>query len=98
MPVIGNAGPGKYTVYAVSWDGRLWQLNAADGAEVAPPEKFVPPNGKPYALNLQKDVVYTSTAQGCGGVTHMFLGIRSEDASVRPRFSPREAACGAVEA
>jgi outer membrane protein assembly factor BamB len=73
VPVIGKAGPGKYTVYAVSWDGRLWQLNAADGAEAAPPEKFVLPNGKPYALNLQNDVVYTSTAQGCGGVMHMFL-------------------------
>jgi outer membrane protein assembly factor BamB len=73
VPVIGNAGSGKYTVYAVSWDGRLWQLNAADGAEVSPPEKFIPPNGKPYALNLQRDAVYASTAQGCGGVTHMFL-------------------------
>ena len=73
VPVIGNTGPGKYTVYAVSWDGRLWQLNAADGAEVSAPEKFIPPNGKPYALNLQRDVIYASTAQGCGGVTHMFL-------------------------
>ena len=73
VPVIANAGSGKYTVYAVSWDGRLWQLNAADGVEVSPPEKFIPSNGKPYALNLQRDMVYASTAQGCGGVTHMFL-------------------------
>src|SRR5436190_8848124 len=67
VPVIGNAGSGKYTVYAVSWDGRLWQLNAADGAEVSPPARFIPPNGKPYALNLHRDTVYASTAQGCGG-------------------------------
>ena len=73
VPVIGMTGPGVYTVYAVSWDGRLWQVNAADGTEVAPPEKFIPPNGKPYALNLQNGAVYASTAQGCGGVTHMFL-------------------------
>jgi outer membrane protein assembly factor BamB len=73
VPVIGESGPGKYTVYAVSWDGRLWQVNAADGAEVTQPEKFIPPNGKPYALNLRKGVVYASTAQGCGGVGHMFL-------------------------
>ena len=73
VPVMGMTAPGKYTIYAVSWDGRLWQLNAADGTEVAPPEKFSPPNGKPYALNLQRGTVYASTAQGCGGVTHMFL-------------------------
>ena len=73
VPAMGMTGPGKYTIYAVAWDGRLWQLNAADGTEVAPPEKFIPPNGKPYALNLQRGVVYASTAQGCGGVTHMFL-------------------------
>ncbi len=67
-PVIGPAGaPGKYTVYAASWDGRLHQLNLADGETVAPPAKFMPPNGKPYALNLFKNVIYTHTAQGCGG-------------------------------
>ncbi len=67
-PVIGPAGtPGKYTVYVASWDGMLHQLNLADGTDVAPPTKFMPPNGKPYALNLWDNVVYTTTAQGCGG-------------------------------
>jgi outer membrane protein assembly factor BamB len=64
--------PGKYTIYAVSWDGRLRQLNAADGQDVAPPEKFVPPNAKAYALNLVNGVIYTASAQGCGGVTNAF--------------------------
>ena len=59
--------PGKYTILAVSWDGRLHQLNVADGEDVAVPSKFMPPNGKPYALNLWKNVIYTHTAQGCGG-------------------------------
>ncbi len=27
----------------------------------------MPPNGKPYALNLWNNVIYTHTAQGCGG-------------------------------
>ncbi len=37
-PVVGPAGtPGKYTVYAASWDGKLHQLNAADGEDVQPP-------------------------------------------------------------
>ena len=44
--------PGKYIIYAASWDGRLHMLNAADGEALAQPAKFMPPNGKPYAMNL----------------------------------------------
>ena len=67
-PVIGpTSTTGKYTIYVASWDGLLHQLNVADGTDVAPPSKFMLPNGKPYALNLWENVVYTHTAQGCGG-------------------------------
>ena len=45
----------------------LHQLNVADGEEIASPSKFMPPNGKPYALNLFNNMIYTHTAQGCGG-------------------------------
>ncbi|HEX2680865.1 MAG TPA: PQQ-binding-like beta-propeller repeat protein, partial [Candidatus Dormibacteraeota bacterium] len=71
-PVIGTTStPGRYTIYVASWDGTLHRLNVADGEDVAPPAKFMPPNGKPYALNLWQDVVYTHTAQGCGGHPNM---------------------------
>jgi len=67
-PVVAPAGaPGKYTIYVASWDGSLHQLNAADGEDIAPPTKFMPPNGKPHGLNLVNGVIYTHTAQGCGG-------------------------------
>src|SRR5262245_52338864 len=73
VPVVTPSGTaGKYTVYAVSWDGRLRQLNLADGQDLAPPEKFMPPNGKPYALNLVNGTIYTASAQGCGGVANAF--------------------------
>lgn len=64
-------GPGKYIIYAASWDGRFHQLNAADGEYLREPTKFMPPNGKPYALSLHKNVIYTHTAQGCGGNPNM---------------------------
>ena len=71
-PVVAPAGaPGKYTVYVASWDGMLHQLNVSDGEDVKPPQKFMPPNGKPYALNLFNNVIYTHTAQGCGGNPNM---------------------------
>lgn len=64
-------GPGKYIVYAASWDGKFHKLNAANGENIAPPALFMPPNGKPYALNLFKNVIYTHSAQGCGGNPNM---------------------------
>jgi outer membrane protein assembly factor BamB len=72
VPTMAETSPGKYTVYAVSWDGRLRQVDLADGQDVAPPEKFIPGGGKPYALNLHDNVIYTATAQGCGGLVNAF--------------------------
>lgn len=71
-PVVAPADtPGKYVVYAASWDGMLHTVNVADGEELAPPAKFMPPNGKPYAMNLFNNIIYTHTAQGCGGNPNM---------------------------
>lgn len=67
-PVVApTSTPGKYTIYAAGGDGRLRQINVADGEDLAPPAKWMPPNGKPYGLNLFDGVIYTHTAQGCGG-------------------------------
>src|SRR6266850_1480410 len=66
-PVLEKTAPGTYVAYAVSWDGRLRKLDVATGEELEPPALFMPPNGKPYGLNLVNGVIYTSTAQGCGG-------------------------------
>jgi outer membrane protein assembly factor BamB len=71
-PVIGPGdGPGKYIVYAAAWDGTLRRVDLATGQEIKPPSKFMPPNGKPYALNLRNNVIYVHTAQGCGGNPNM---------------------------
>src|SRR5712692_4287132 len=67
-PRGGGGGPFQpRSVYVVSSDGNLHQLNLANGEDMAPPMKFMPPNGKPYSLNLVDNVVYATTAQGCGG-------------------------------
>ena len=71
-PVLDQASPGKYVAYVVSWDGRLRKLDVASGEDIEPPALFVPPNGKPYALNLVNGVIYTATAQGCGGNPNNF--------------------------
>lgn len=67
-PRTGGGGPfAPRSVYVVSSDGNLHQLNLANGEDMAPPMKFMPPNGKPYSLNLVDNVIYSTTAQGCGG-------------------------------
>lgn len=70
--IVAGQTPGKYTVYAISWDGRLRTLDAATGEETAAAEPFLPPNGKPYGLNYHDNVLYTTTAQGCGGNPNQF--------------------------
>jgi outer membrane protein assembly factor BamB len=71
VPVMAHGSqPGDYVIYAVAWDGRLHTINAADGKDMEAPAKFMPPNGKPYALNLLDNVIYTSTSQSCGGLTN----------------------------
>jgi outer membrane protein assembly factor BamB len=71
-PVIGpGKAVGEYIVYAASWDGRLRRVDLATGKEIVEPAKFMPPNGKPYALNLYKNAIYVHTAQGCGGNPNM---------------------------
>ena len=70
--VVPAETPGRYTVYAISWDGRLRTLDASTGEETIPAEPFLPPNGKPYGLNHLDNVLYTTTAQGCGGNPNQF--------------------------
>ena len=70
VPTMQKMPDGSYKVWALGGDGRLWQIDAASGAELAAPEKFAPPAGKAYALNLFGDYVITVQAQGCGGTTY----------------------------
>ncbi len=74
MPALVRGDrPGDYVLYAVGWDGRLRRINPADGKLLSEPENWLPPNAKPYALNINKGVVYTSVSQGCGGVAFTFF-------------------------
>jgi hypothetical protein len=85
VPVIGPGdSPGKYTAYTVAWDGRIHQINVADGKEIAPPQLFMPANAKPQALVLFDETIYTSNTQGCGGNQNGFysFNIATNKASV----------------
>jgi outer membrane protein assembly factor BamB len=75
-PVLSTGGRGadgggfnaRAGGYIISSDGNLHLLNLANGEELMRPLKFIPPNGKPYSLNLIENVLYTTTGQRCGNV------------------------------
>jgi outer membrane protein assembly factor BamB len=71
LPIARAGSPsgrfGPRGIYILSSDGQLHQLNLTNGEDLAPPAKFVPPNGKPYSLNVVDNVIYTATGQHCGG-------------------------------
>ena len=70
VPTMERMPDGSYRVWALSGDGRIWQIDAATGKELAEPDKFAPPAGKAYSLNKFGDYIYTVQAQGCGGATY----------------------------
>ena len=55
------------TVFVISSDGTLHVLNAINGEDRMPPKSFVPPFSKNWSLNLDGNVLYTNTSQGCNG-------------------------------
>jgi outer membrane protein assembly factor BamB len=81
-PIIGPANAsGARTVYALAGDGMLHSLNVADGEDVAPAVKFGFANGKSYALNMWKGVIFTTTSQGCNGNPNQVWAINVNDPS-----------------
>src|SRR5437899_6354988 len=67
-PAGGGGGQGVVnSVYALASDGMLHQLSVQTGKDVIAPVKFLPPNAQASGLILVDNIVYTSTANNCGG-------------------------------
>jgi outer membrane protein assembly factor BamB len=62
-PVIDKQ---KGVIYFNTSDGKLRGLSLRDGASRLTPTDFVTPFARNWSLNLIDDVVYSSTARGCG--------------------------------
>jgi outer membrane protein assembly factor BamB len=90
-PIIGPpTASGNRTVYALGSDGRLHFINVADGVETEPPVKFGFVNGKSYALNMWKSIIFTTTSQSCNGNPNQMWAIDINDPLKKVMtFSPR---------
>jgi outer membrane protein assembly factor BamB len=69
-PNAANATPvidkQKGAIYFITSDGKLRGLALGDGAERLAPTDFVAPYARDWSLNLIDDVIYTTSARGCG--------------------------------
>jgi outer membrane protein assembly factor BamB len=55
-------------LYVLASDGKLHAFNLVSGEDVLPPTPFVPAFAKMWSMNLENEVLYTTTSQSCNGV------------------------------
>ena len=82
-PLIRKDGL-KATVFVIASDGKLHTLNAINGEDRMPPQKFVPPFSKNWSLNWWADV---SVHQHLAGLQRREVG-RVCDGSAARRITP----------
>ncbi|HXJ42854.1 MAG TPA: hypothetical protein VNH18_26470 [Bryobacteraceae bacterium] len=76
----GNFGRGA-NFAAVSSDGHLHVLNSSTGAErTSAPIQFAPANAKLSALNINNNIVYAATQDGCGGNANAIYAVNLSSA------------------
>ncbi|HEX4177536.1 MAG TPA: hypothetical protein VHY57_03835, partial [Rhizomicrobium sp.] len=63
-PVIDKT---RGVIYFTTSDGKLRGAHLSDGSEALAPTNMVQPFSRNWSLNLVDNVVYTTTARGCGG-------------------------------
>jgi outer membrane protein assembly factor BamB len=51
----------------VTPDGKLHQVNSADGSDQFPPLTFLPPGARGSSLTVNRTAIYTTTSGNCGG-------------------------------
>ena len=96
VPPRGSNRSGEF--FAVSADGYLHRLNTSTGEDRVAPIRFLPPNAKVSALNINDNAIYAETLDGCGGNPNalyaMDLAVDGKVASVPLNGTPAGAAIG----
>ncbi|MCU1262392.1 MAG: Pyrrolo-quinoline quinone [Bryobacterales bacterium] len=82
--------------YIVASDGVLHTIRPADGVDMAPAQRFLPPHANPSALNLWGKVVYTTTSHGCRGVPDGVWSIDTANPEAKATFEAMPGASGGV--
>lgn len=81
--VGGNQFGAPRSVFMLSADGVLHQVNSADGSDQFSPLQFVPPGAKASSLTLQDGIIYTTTSAACGSPPNAVWAMNLNDATPR---------------
>lgn len=89
-PVVSPMEAPVRRLYVLSSDAYLHIMDLSNGSDTDPPIQVLPmPYGKPYGLNLVKNVLYTVTGQGCGGVPNALYAVNLENRKVTVSTPPQ---------
>lgn len=98
-PVVTPAGAATRYVYVLASDGYMHTMSLGTGDE---PEKAIQVlpiiYGKPYALNLVNNVIYTITGQGCNGVPNALYAVNLATKKVTMSTPPQAGLWGVAGA
>jgi outer membrane protein assembly factor BamB len=84
-PRVGGVGFGaSRSVFTVSSDGKMHQINSADGSDQFPALEFLPSGAKATALTLHDGVVYTAAAPSCNAAPNAIVALNLNDADPKP--------------
>ncbi len=89
-PVID---PLKARLFVITSDGRLLTLSLADGQQLMPPARFVPPYSKMWSLNYSGGVLYTTLSQDCNNVRSGIVALNPDAPGKPVVFFPTVGAC-----
>ncbi|MBI1760895.1 MAG: hypothetical protein HYR56_05595, partial [Acidobacteria bacterium] len=81
-PPGGQFGRGPFLVNALASDGMLHSLHLSNGAEAAPPARFLPPNANANGLIVVDQTAYVVTTGACGGVANGVWALNQETRQV----------------
>ena len=89
-PVVSPMEATVRRLYVLTSDAYLHIMDLSTGRDTDPPIQVLPmPYGKPYGLNLVKNVLYTVTGQGCGGVPNALYAVNLDNRKVTVSTPPQ---------
>jgi len=89
-PVLGAGNFGRGANFAViSSDGMLHVLNSSTGAERTKPIAFLPANAKASGININNNLAYVATQDGCGGNANAIYALDLAEVRGLPEDAPK---------
>ena len=78
-PIIAPLPGAGQALFVLASDGRLHAFNPLTGDPLMAPAQLAPAFSKMWSLNISRNIVYTTTSQGCNGVKSGVWGLHLTD-------------------